>query len=114
MTDPQSAKPFPAANETKGQRPVETPPSGEDLESGQTLAEDDQTLTDSDQTGADGDQSASDRDLADGGDPEVHDTSRDIRDRSAHKRRAANRKRAEVAATRDSAPLAVRSQIPQA
>lgn len=74
----------------------------------QTLADADQTGSDSDQTAADGDQAAadsdqaaSDRDLADGGDPGVHEVTRDLRDHSAQQRGQTSQTRVDAAASRD-------------
>src|ERR1700727_754400 len=51
-------------------------------DSDQTAAESDQTAADSDQTAAESDQAASDRELEHGSDPQLHDATRKIRDRS--------------------------------
>jgi len=74
----------------------------------QTLADTDQTGSDSDQTAADGDQAAadsdqaaSDRDLADGGDPGVHEVTRELRDHSAQQRGQTSQTRVDAAASRD-------------
>jgi serine phosphatase RsbU (regulator of sigma subunit) len=52
----------------------------------QTSADSDQTSADRDQVAADRDQAASDENLAAGGDPEEHDVSQGIRDRSTTER----------------------------
>jgi len=59
----------------------------------QTSSDSDQTSADCDQLAADRDQAASDQDLAAGGDPEEHDVSQAIRERSADDReRTADRR----------------------
>ena len=74
----------------------------------QTLAADDQTASDTDQTAADGDQAAadsdqaaSDRDLEQGGDPGLHDESRELRVRNAQLRGQTADRRHEAAMSRD-------------
>jgi diguanylate cyclase (GGDEF)-like protein len=67
----------------------------------QTGSDSDQTSADSDQAAADTDQAASDRDLAEGGDPAVHDATRDLRDHGAEQRRGSARGRVDAAAARD-------------
>lgn len=77
-------------------------------DSDQTLADTDQTSSDSDQTSADrdqlaanADQAASDRDLASGIDPEQHEFSRDIRERTARERERSAQARVDAADQRD-------------
>jgi diguanylate cyclase (GGDEF)-like protein len=74
----------------------------------QTLADADQSGSDSDQTAsdreqaaADSDQAASDRDLLHGGDPDAHDSSRELRSRTAQQRRFSARGRVAAASARD-------------
>jgi hypothetical protein len=81
----------------------------------QTLADSDQTLSDneqtaaradlaaaeSDQAAANMDQQASDLDLAQGGDPAVHQLTRELRDRSAEQRTLGVALRARAAGERD-------------
>lgn len=67
----------------------------------QTSSDGDQTAADSDQAAADTDQRASDRDFEAGGDPRVHDMTRDLRDHGAEQRRHAAAIRIEAAAERD-------------
>jgi len=85
------------------------------LEEEQALASRDQTPSDADQTGsdsdqvsadcdqlaADRDQAASDQDLASGGDPDVHDASQGIRERTAEQRAQTSEGRMGAAARRD-------------
>jgi hypothetical protein len=52
-------------------------------DSDQTAADTDQTAADTDQAAAESDQAASDRELEHGSDPQVHDATHKIRDRSA-------------------------------
>ena len=52
------------------------------------------------------DQAASDRDLVDGGDPDAHDLTRDLRDRSAQQRQEGAQVRVAAAAARDAAAQA--------
>jgi diguanylate cyclase (GGDEF)-like protein len=70
-------------------------------DSDQTVADTEQTAADSDQAAADFDQEASDRDLALGGDPEEHDRTREIRDRSALQRQQTAEARIAAALARD-------------
>jgi diguanylate cyclase (GGDEF)-like protein len=70
-------------------------------ETDQTGSDTDQTAADSDQAAADSDQEASDRDLEQGGDPYEHDLTRDLRDRSAVRRRHTAQARLDAAAARD-------------
>jgi diguanylate cyclase (GGDEF)-like protein len=84
-------------------------------EDDQTLVDREQTLADADQTGSDGDQTAadreqaaadrdqaaSDRDLVRGGDPDEHDSSREVRSRSAQQRQYSAHGRVKVASVRD-------------
>jgi diguanylate cyclase (GGDEF)-like protein len=67
----------------------------------QTAADSDQTAADSDQAAADTDQAASDRHLGRGGDLDVHDMTRGLRDRSAQQRRENAMGRAAAADARD-------------
>jgi diguanylate cyclase (GGDEF)-like protein len=73
--------------------------TGSDID--QTAADSDQAAADSDQAAADSDQEASDRNLFEGGDPRVHELTRDLRDRGTEQRQESARRRVEAAAVRD-------------
>ena len=66
----------------------------------QTSADSDQTSADCDQVAADKDQAASDHDLATGGDPEEHDVSQGIRERSTNQRERTAEQRHQSAGAR--------------
>jgi diguanylate cyclase (GGDEF)-like protein len=104
-----------SANGAIGGQEESIAPDPEGLEDDQTVADRDQTAAEADQTGSDSDQTASDndqaaadcdqeasdRDLVQGGDPEAHDVTRDIRDRSAQKREDGAERRVDAGSARD-------------
>jgi hypothetical protein len=108
-----------SANGALGGQEESIAPRSEAIGDEQTLADREQTLADTDQSGSDGDQTASDsdqaaadcdqeasdRDLVQGGDPGVHDITRDIRDRSAQTRHDGAERRIDAGADRDAVAL---------
>ena len=75
-------------------------------DSDQTLSDSDQAASDSDQAASDSDQAASDKDLAQGGDPDVHQDTRETRDHNTDQRQETGKERFDAASDRDAVAVA--------